>query len=258
MNWLKQSPGKPLFESMLWDRPLNKRYAGKLLIIGGHQQSFNEVSTAYSAAVKAGAGTVRVLLPDSLQKMLSKVFPEAEYAASTPIGSFGRKALGELLELAAWSDGVLLAGDLGRNSETEILLHSFVQKYQEPLVLTGDSLDYFVNDSELLSARDGTVIVGNISQLQKLAQPKAVIKQQADLNQILNMLSIWTSGMEASIVTEHSENIIVCNKDNVSTTKVSGDKIGAELAAYGAVWSIQQPEKHFEALTTSMYSYSTK
>src|SRR5437868_284792 len=126
-NWLRQNR-EPLFPNILWSRPENKRYAGKLLIIGGHKQSFNDVSAAYSAALKAGIGTVRVILPDSLQKMLAKVFPEAEYAASTPIGSFSRQALGSLLDAADWADGVLLAGDLGRNSETAILLEAFVEK----------------------------------------------------------------------------------------------------------------------------------
>src|SRR4051812_2319498 len=105
MNWLRQTTNKPLFPDVLWSRPENRRHAGKLLIVGGHKQEFNEVSAAYAASIKAGIGTVRVILPDSLQKTLGKMFPEAEYAASTPIGSFSRQALGTLLDVADWADG---------------------------------------------------------------------------------------------------------------------------------------------------------
>src|SRR5438105_2493778 len=131
---------EPLFPDVLWNRPENKRHAGKLLIVGGHQQSFSTVSEAYAAATKAGIGTARVILPDKLQKMLSGLFPEAEYAPSTHIGSFSRQALDSLLEAAEWADGVLLAGDFGRNSETAVLLESFIEKYKDLLALAGDSL----------------------------------------------------------------------------------------------------------------------
>jgi NAD(P)H-hydrate repair Nnr-like enzyme with NAD(P)H-hydrate dehydratase domain len=121
MDWLRQTK-EPLFPDVLWSRPENKRHAGKLLIIGGHKQTFNAVSEAYSATLKAGIGIVRVILPDSLHKMLHAVFPDAEFASSTPVGSFSRLALDDLVLASEWADGVLLAGDFGHNSETAILL----------------------------------------------------------------------------------------------------------------------------------------
>src|SRR5579862_3020716 len=154
MNWSRQTADKPLFPDVLWSRPENKRYAGKLLIIGGHSQSFNAVSQAYGAAAKAGAGTVRVILSQRLRKMVSAFFPEAEFAQSNQIGSFGRAARGALLAAAEWSDAVLLAGDFGRNSETAILLEGFIEKYTGQLALAGDSLDYFLKDPSKLVGRN--------------------------------------------------------------------------------------------------------
>src|SRR3954471_3597520 len=121
-NWLRQTPDKPLFPDILWSRPENKRLAGKLLVIGGSSHGFAAPGGAYTAAQKAGIGSVRVLLPDSTEKALSKILPEAEFAPSTISGSFSRQALGILLAQAEWADGVLLAGDFGKNSETAILL----------------------------------------------------------------------------------------------------------------------------------------
>src|SRR5260221_160024 len=119
-NWLRQTK-EPLFPDLLWSRPENKRHAGKLLIVGGNANGFATPARAYSAAAKAGIGTAKVLLPAALQKTLGKSFAEAEFALSTPSGSFSRQALDSLLDSANWADGVLLAGDFGRNSETAIL-----------------------------------------------------------------------------------------------------------------------------------------
>ncbi|HXY18323.1 MAG TPA: hypothetical protein VEH48_02805, partial [Candidatus Nitrosopolaris sp.] len=129
-NWLRQTPDKPLFPDLLWSRPENKRQRGKLLIVGGNSHGFAAPASAFAAAGTAGIGAARVLLPDATQKTIGTGFTDAVFAPSTPSGSFSRQALAELLENAGWADGVLLAGDFGRNSETAILLESFLDKYK--------------------------------------------------------------------------------------------------------------------------------
>jgi ADP-dependent NAD(P)H-hydrate dehydratase / NAD(P)H-hydrate epimerase len=253
-SWLRQTTEQPLFPDMLWDRPVNKRHAGKLMAAGGHAQSFAAPSRAFSAASKAGAGTVRILLPDSLQKTVGRAFPEAEFAASTPIGSFSRKALELFLDLAAWSDGVLLAGDFGKNSETSILMEQFVEKYDGLLCLAGDSLDYFNAKSEPLLDRPGTLIIADLSQIQKIVQPRVALKQQADLAQTVNKLSNLSDEVQAELIVFHDSQIIVAVKGRVSSTKTKKEINREELAAYASVWRLQQPEKSFEALTSAVFS----
>ena len=255
ISWLKQTSDKPLFPDVLWSRPENKRYAGKLLIIGGHSQSFSAASRAFTAASAAGAGQVRVVLPDALQKSIGKLFVEAEFAPSTPIGSFGRQALDSLLDLAAWSDAVLLAGDFGKNSETQVLLEAFVDKYSGLLCVAGDSLDYFTQRSDQITKRGDTLLVGDLSSIQKLAQPNVAIQQTADLVQILNKLSIFTSGIKASVVTTASSKIIVAVGDKVSTTAAKDNRVEPELAVYVSVWYMQQPGKPIESLTSAIFDY---
>ncbi len=252
-NWLRQAD-KPLFEDVLWSRPENKRHAGKLLIIGGHKQNFNAVSEAYAATLKAGIGTARVLLPQALQSMLKTVFPEAEYAPSNKIGSFSRDALATWLEAADWADGVLLAGDFGRNSETAILLEEFIEKYDGQLGVTGDTVDYFLKDIDKLKQRYNAVITTTVAKIQKLAVPDTVIKQQDDLAQMVNKLSVFTDVTKTSFTTFHGGNIIVASGGRVSTTPSKSFR-EVEVAAYATVWLLQQPQKPFEALTTAIWGY---
>ena len=254
-SWLRQTKVAPLFPDLLWSRPENRRRAGKLLIIGGNSHSFAAVSAAYGAASKAGIGTAKIVLPRTLEKTLGKVFPEAEFAPSTPSGSFARAALGQLIEATEWADGVLLAGDLGRNSETAILLESFVDKYQGPLTLADDSLDYFLDNSEQLINKQRTVLVADLGQLQKLVVKRVLIKHSMDLSQLVMALSGLTKDTAAAITTHHAGQIIVAAGGQVSTTPAPQVDL-TQLAAYASVWQLQQPAQTFEALACAAYCYS--
>ena len=145
--------------------------AGKLLIIGGNAHGFSAPATAYTEAEQAGIGTTRVLLPDHIRRQLLHFHGaslELEYAPSTPSGSFASKALAEMLDHAVWADVVLLAGDLGRNSETAIAMESFTKKYTRKLVITKDAIDYFYAAPTAILNRGNTVLVLTVAQLQRL------------------------------------------------------------------------------------------
>ncbi len=256
MNWQRQTK-EPLFKDILWSKPENKRHAGKLVIIGGHAQSFNAVSQAYTAANRAGIGNARVIVPDKLRHMLSKLFPEAEFAPSTNIGSFSRQALGAFMDSSEWADGVLLAGDFGRNAETAVLLESFIEKYSGPLSLTGDALNYF-SDSlsrSKLSDRSKTLIVGTVPQIQKIAEPM-LIQQNVDFIKIIKQISDWVEETKLSVLTSHSNQLITAVDERLSSTPVKNGGLEPAVAPYATVWWLQQSDKPFEAITTAVYEIS--
>jgi NAD(P)H-hydrate repair Nnr-like enzyme with NAD(P)H-hydrate dehydratase domain len=265
--WHKQASGRPLFPDLLWSRPETQARAGKLLIIGGHAHEFAAPAAAYQAAQQAGIGTAQVLLPNairthfsSLRGQSSKYELPVEFAASTPSGSFGRQALGEFLALASWADGVLLAGDLGRNSETAILLESFASKYSGQLTITRDALDYFLANPSALLARPETTLVPSFAQLQKLATaskfPQAFSSKMA-LLQLVETLHDFSQTLAASLITRHQDTMLVAASGQVSTTKLANPpKIWrVTTAASASVWRLQNPSKPFEALTTSLAEF---
>jgi NAD(P)H-hydrate repair Nnr-like enzyme with NAD(P)H-hydrate dehydratase domain len=235
-NWFKQTADKPLYDDLLWSKPENRLHAGKLLIIGGNLQAVTAPGMAYSAATKAGAGTVRVVLPDSTQKMIGKVFPEAEFTPSTPSGSFSRKALDQLVHNASWADAVLLAGDFGRNSETAILLESFAAKFAGQLTVAQDALDYFLNNDSLLFSREETTAVINFGKLQKLAQnnrPQPPVQYAMNLRQFIEVLNEWVNHTQVQLITNHAEQFIAAANKKISTTPmVKESNWQVELAAY--------------------------
>ena len=261
-NWLRQPADKPLFEDVLWSRPETKGRAGKLLIIGGNLHGFAAPAAAYAAAGRAGIGSCRVLLPNATQKMLPKGVFEADFAPSTPSGSFARSALAQFTENAGWADGVLLAGDFGRNSETAILLESFVDKYRGQLTAAHDSIDYFLAVKSPILNRENSLLAINLGKLQKLAKnnrSSTPVLHNMSLHELVTVLADWTNAVPTTFITKHADNLVVAHKGRVSTTPYKEDiKWQVELAAYASVWWLQQSDKLFEALTSAVYSYESE
>jgi hypothetical protein len=251
--WHKQLPGQPLFPDLLWSRPENKRTAGKLLIIGGNLYGFNAPAAAYAEAAKAGIGTSRVLLPNALQKTVSKVFPEAEYVPSTPSGSFAKSALVELLDMSLWADGVLLAGNFGKNSETAVLLEALLQKYSGQITLTGDSIEYFLQNRTQVVDRPDTTLVLDFAQTQKLFSASGFprpLTSDVQLTQLVESLHGFTLEHSANIVFTKGPTTFVGVKGQVSTTTSEWET--SKIAAHTATWWLQNPSKSFEALSDSL------
>ncbi len=255
--WQKQTKDAPLFPELLWSRPEHKAQAGKLAIIGGNAHGFAAVAEAYQAAQQAGVGTARVLLPEAIKKVVGPVLTEGEFAPSNPSGSFSQKALAELLELSQWADGVLVAGDLGRNSETAILLESFVSKYSGALTLTQDAVDYFTSKPSVLLQRSDTTLVLSLSELQKLVAASGFTKPITfgmDLLKLVETLREFTDMYSLEIIVKHLDNLLVALSGRVTTTKLTKELPiwRVKTAAAASVWRLQNPTKPLEALTTSL------
>lgn len=258
--WQKQTSAEPLFPDLLWSRPENKRQAGKLLIVGGNLHGFAAPAEAYQTAMKAGIGTAKVLLPDALQKPLTAVQDstlDSEFGASTISGSFSQKALDKLLGLSQAADGVLLAGDFGRNSETAILFEKFLQKNPSPITLAKDAVDYATADAAQTSQRSNTTLVLSVAQLQRFCKalsPSRPIRFSMDLLQMVEALHVLSQSSQCNYVTKHLGTVLAAAQGRVSTTKLKEPRPiwRVTTAAYAAVWWLQNPAKPFEAITTSI------
>lgn len=256
--WLKQAD-KPLFPELEWSRPETKSQAGKLLIIGGNKFGFAAPASAYGVAQKAGAGTIRVMLPASLQRAVGKLFPEAEFAPSTISGSFATSALAELCGASMWADGVLFPGDISRNSETTVLLESYLGKYQHQVTLTKDVADLLCQQPTSILHRQETLLVLALGQLQKLGTeahfPRA-FTSQLGLVQLADNLHEFTKRFPLHIITRHQGQLIVAANGRISTTQIKHETPVWRLktAATASVWWLQNPSKSFEAITTALYT----
>ena len=257
--WRRQEAGKPLFPELEWSRPENKAHAGKLLIVGGNLHGFAAPAEAYAVAAKAGIGSARVLLPNAVRKIVGNFLENGEFAPSTPSGSFSQKALDELLSQSSWADAVLIAGDLGRNSETAILMEKFLAKTRLATTITKDAVDYITSAPDIALTRPNTILVLSLSQLQRLsiaAKSTKPVSFGMDLLHLVEWLHEFTLTHKPYIVVKHLDNLFVAVDGQVSSTKLTDKKPiwRLETAARASVWWLQNPSKPFEAITASQCS----
>lgn len=260
--WQKQSFSKPLFDDLLWSRPEQKAQAGKLLIIGGNSHAIAAPGEAFMLAEKAGAGTVKVVMPDKTRKLISGKLPLGiELAPSTPSGSFSSDALAPLQSYCSWADATLFAGDIGRNSETAIVLEKLASKMPGLQIYTRDAADYFTNTSTVLLDREHTLLVLSIAQLQKFAlsaKSQTAITFDMGLPNLCRALSELTQVHNAHIITQQFTNIITAVDGRVMVTSldVEPEKWRLKVATAASVWWLQNPTKPYEALATAITQVS--
>lgn len=248
--WQKQDPSKPLFEGLLWSKPETKATSGKLLIIGGQKENFSKVAKAYEQAIKSGAGTVKTLLPDSLLK-IANFLPDVEFAPSNKSGGFGATALDAMLSMSGWADMVLLPGDLGKSSETVILMDKFIQKYKGSLTLSSNCLESIHED---ITKRPNTTFATDLAGLQKVSKQahfeRAFTSTMGALS-FADTIHGFSETTQTNLICMFNGQVWVASRELVSATPQNTPSI-TNISASGAVWLMQNPLKPFEALTTSL------
>lgn len=254
--WQVQTSEKPLFPDVEWNRPEQRTLRGRLGIIGGNKLGFAGVAEAYSTAYSAGAGEVKVLLPDILRKTIPATITEATFAPNNISGSLSKEALGDMQALGAWSTGILLAGDTGKSSETTVVYDDFIGSYGGWITLTRDAVDLVRRSAPVLVERPHTLYVISFAQLQKLFQdvyyPK-ILTFSMQLAQLVENVHKFTLSYPITIMTLHQGHIAIAHEGQVVTQKwenpmaIWRGHTAARAASY-LLWH----SKPLEALTASI------
>ncbi len=255
-HWQKQKVDSPLFPDILWEKPMRRDLAGRLLIIGGSEQGLHDSALAYQEATEAGIGETRVVIPESI-KALASGLPGIDLLPATSSGNLGIKGREHLIFAAHWADGVLLAGNFGRNSETALLLSSLVHQYRGPLTATKDSLELLNGEMTQLIAREETLLVMSLSQLQRAAKEIGFSKaftSKMDLLHFVEALSELSSKARVAIITKHHDSLIAAYEGRVvSTERPDLDELWCvEIASRATVFWLHNRSKFFDAIATGL------
>lgn len=252
--WHKQtSSQQQLFPAIEWSRPERRDQAGKLLIIGGHKQSFASIAESYTEALNSGAGVVKIILPDSLRSLpIIQTIPECILVKSTKNGELGLDAWTEISETLGWTDWLLVPGDLGNNSETAQLVLKLLESNQ-PISLEDSVVQLIINDAERLANRENLILSCSFKTLQKIfihLNASSALTSTMPLARLVEELHSVTSVNHFTITTTFNSNILVAHNGQVSTTQTSTQTPPLTRIT---VYAMQHPGKIFEATTTALY-----
>jgi hypothetical protein len=257
--WKKQSK-TPLFENITWNKPEQKSFGGQLAIIGGSGGGFSAIALGAKIANDFGAGVVKVLLPDVLQKTLpnsSDIF----FADSNLSGGFAKSAVPEMTALSEWADSVVILGDMGKSTETASGLREFVAKNQKPIVIMRDAVDLMIPAAGEIIENGELTLILTFAQLQKLFReiyyPK-VLTFSMPLAQAVEALHKFTLSYALTIASFCQGNYLVAQRGIVISTALSDTKYSplslwsGEIAIKTALYQIWNPKKPLEATATAI------
>jgi len=226
-------------------------------IIGGNKLGFAGVAEAYSVANEIGVGEVRALLPDALKKSVPTTITDTLFAPSNTAGSFAKDAVHDITALCDWASGIVLIGDMGRNSETAIVLEQCIGHYDGPLTITRDAIDLVKNNPRLLVERPNTLLVVSFAQLQKLFQGVYYPKMLAFSMQLLQLVDIlhkFTISYPATIMTLHKDTLVIAHAGNVVTQPWENPMAiwRGTTATTAAAWWLWNNDRPLQAVATSL------
>jgi NAD(P)H-hydrate epimerase len=121
----------------------HKGTRGRILIAGGSPGLTGAVTLAAIGAQRAGAGLVRVAVPESLNPILESKLTEAtsEPLAETDAGTLASLLREVLLQKASAYDALVLGPGMGRHPETDRLVHDLLKGWRGPIIVDADGLN---------------------------------------------------------------------------------------------------------------------
>lgn len=124
------------------DPLIHKYQAGKILVIAGSLGMHGAALLSAKAALKSGAGLVKLAFPRGLRQ---DIHPQLLEIMGIPVGEstsdfFCESHIESLKKELSWADAVVLGPGLGKREETQKFLDILIPYISTPLVLDGDGL----------------------------------------------------------------------------------------------------------------------
>ena len=247
---------QPLYPAILYNRPVTRHAAGRLLVVGGHTGEFSLPTQLNQLALAAGLGECVTAMPDALLKFLGGA-PGVSFVPSSPSGSLDPAALSQILYLSEEADAVAVGASLSNNSQTAILTERLVAEVERPVVLFGDAFVALQHYVPQIAARPDTLLIMTMPEIFKLAGTLGIlirIRRDGGLINKLEIVRDVAAAVAGQIVVYGSE-IIVSAGDEAVVTPVNY-RLSLVPAAYYAVLAtlwLQNPTRRRQGLATGAY-----
>lgn len=153
----------------------NKGTFGKVLIIAGSKNMSGASYISSLAAMRCGAGMVKLITPEENREIMQRELPEALLST----WSCAEEAMQEIDEGLKWADAAAAGPGMGRNPEVGQIVRHLLEAAQLPLVLDADALNCLSGDTEILKEYRGSLtITPHIVEMSRLiGLPPAEIKK---------------------------------------------------------------------------------
>ncbi|MFH2002238.1 MAG: NAD(P)H-hydrate dehydratase [Planctomycetota bacterium] len=224
------------------DPEAHKGMFGRILIIGGSCAMPGAAALAAWAALKAGAGLVKVAAPRSALASIAAhcpcytLFPCEETAE----GTLSPTAVPAILEEAKAADVLAIGPGVSTHPETVQAILKLVRNTTHPLVIDADGLNIVANDTHTLTQRKGFIALtphpGEFASLSRQKTPGDAKGREAAAKALAEKLgcTVLLKG-RGTVVTDGKEVYLNTTGNPGMATAGSGDVLTGVAAALLAV-----------------------
>jgi NAD(P)H-hydrate repair Nnr-like enzyme with NAD(P)H-hydrate dehydratase domain len=247
---------EPLFPKIMFNRPVTRQAAGRLLLVGGHASQFSLPTSIHQLAVASGIGECSVVLPENLAKILGGA-PGTYFVPSSPSGSLGRGALGRILELSEEVDAVAIGASLSNNSDTAMLTERLLTEIKRPLILFDDALKAAQHNIAQITENPEALVILTMAEVFKLCGQLRIpisIRPSAGLINKLEIIQDLKAASRCSYVVFGTEIVVAADTNFVVTPVNYRLSLNPSVfyATLGTFW-LQNPTDRRAGLATGAY-----
>ncbi len=230
----------------------NKGTFGKILIFAGSKDISGAATLSALAALKAGAGMVKLVTDPVNAQILKTTVPEAMVTTiglHNYIGDVGTEdfPIGEdkenILKDIEWADVILAGPGIGTTRESKRILELLLENSgDKPVVIDADGLNIIadkadgISDTLIKGRRGFTVFTPHIGELSRLTgiNTKALKEDPvgAARSYAADAKVCLVSKDAVTVVTEGREAILISSGNNGMATAGSGDVLAGIIAAF--------------------------
>ena len=207
----------------------------KLAIIGGDVGMAGAAILAGRAAMRSGAGMVRLVVA-------RESLPAVQQAEPTALGSVWPNDDAGASALAQWADAIVIGPGLGSSSAARTALETVMRAHRGPFVLDADALNMFAGDLpslEALVARRPVILTPHPAELGRLADASVedVLARRFDIGRDVAARTgacVLLKGVPSVITSADGARLVSAAGNPVLAAAGSGDilsGIAATLAA---------------------------
>ena len=218
----------------------NKGTFGKILIAAGSKNMAGAAVLCAKSAYRAGAGMVKVVIPESIREAVITSLPEAMIFSYEKEEELSEAEREELKKSMDWADVLLAGPGLGAGEAARVLTELFLQNREKKLLLDADALNALSREETLykLAAQRGgnTVLTPHMGELARLLHiPVSEVKEdelaaakrlQADIHAVVAGKSARTYVCDGS----HKIFLNTAGNDRMATAG-SGDVLSGMIGA---------------------------
>ncbi len=205
---------KRIVKEILPQRPAcaNKYSVGSLLCVCGSYSMAGAAVLCAKAALRMGAGLVRVAVPESIYPIVSMSVPEVVFLVlpESEHGTISSRATKEIIKYANKADAVLMGCGSKMCEDTKSIVLSLVSECKKPLILDADGIN---------------AVAKHINILRDRVYPTVLTPHEGEMSRLTGLASSYIRDNRQEVAQkfadEYGVTLVLKGKDTLITAKNS-------------------------------------